>query len=124
MPIFTAGPDATVQQLVESLEVMCRLLVDVVNGTPAHVRAVLFAGDQPILGAPADFVPRAGLELILHAHDVCLGLGIAFEPDVDLARRLRDHTADWSMWTMLFGRVVPRTDDPWDDLLAASGRCR
>lgn len=124
MPIFTAGPDATVQQLVESLEVMCRLVVDVVDGAPANVRAVLFAGDEPMLGPPADFVPRAGLELILHAHDVCLGLGITYDPDVDLARRLRDHTADWSMWTTLFGGEVPRTDDPWGDLLTAAGRPR
>ena len=32
VPIFTAGPDATVAQLVESLAVMCRILVDVVAG--------------------------------------------------------------------------------------------
>ena len=60
IPIFTAGPDATVQQLVESLEVMCRLVADVVDGAPASVRAVLFAGDEPILGPPADFVPLLG----------------------------------------------------------------
>jgi hypothetical protein len=64
---------------------------------------VLFTGDEPILGPPADFVSRVGLELILHARDVCLGLGITYEPDVDLARRLRDHAAGWSMWTTLFG---------------------
>jgi hypothetical protein len=124
MPIFTAGPDATVPQLVESLGVMCRLLVDVVDGAPADVRAVLFGRSEPRLGAPADFVPRGGLELALHAHDVCAGLGIGFEPDVDVARRLRDHTAGWAMWTNEFGRPVVPTDDPWGDLLLVAGRHR
>ena len=124
MPVFTAGPDATVQQLVESLGVMCRLVVDVVGGAEPDVRAVLFAGPEPVLGAPADFVPRAGLELILHAHDVCAGLGIEYEPDVGIARRMRDHTSAWPMWTRGFGAAVRATDDPWADLLRAAGRHR
>ena len=124
IPIFTAGPDATVNQLVESLEVMCRFVVDVVDGAPADVRAVLFEGDEPTLGAPADFVPRAGLELILHAHDVCAGLGVEFEPDADLAGRMRDHTSGWSMWMTAFGTEVVHTQDPFGDLLLASGRHR
>ena len=124
MPIFTAGSDAAVQQLVESLDVMCRLVVDVVGGAAADVRAVLFAGPEPLLGAPVDFVPRAGLELILHAHDVCAGLGIDYEPDVDVAGRMRNHTSPWPMWTREFGAPVTHTDDPWGDLLRASGRHR
>ena len=31
------------------------------------------------------------MELILHAHDVCSGLGVKFEPDLYLCRRLREH---------------------------------
>jgi hypothetical protein len=124
MPIFTAGTDATVTQLVESLEVMCRLVVDVVDGAAPDVRAVLFSGTEPTLGAPADFVPRAGLELILHAHDVCAGLGVDYEPDSDLARHMRDHTSGWSMWTTAFGRELAHTEDPWGDLLLAAGRHR
>ena len=124
MPIFTAGPDATVQQLVESLEVMCRIVVDVVDGAAADVRAILFAGREPVLGVPADFVPRAGLELILHAHDVCAGLGVEYEPGLDLASRMRDHTSSWPMWMHEFGTPMSHTDDPWGDLLRAAGRHR
>jgi hypothetical protein len=124
MPIFTAGPDATVAQLVESLDVMCRILVDVVAGAPPDAPAVLFGGPQPVTGLPADFVPRAGLELILHAHDVCAGLGVPYEPDPSLCAHLRDHTAAWPMWEQAFGSPLPRTDDPWGDLLAGSGRQR
>ena len=78
----------------------------------------------PRLGTPADFVPRGGLDLALHAHDVCAGLGVQFEPDADLARRLRDHTAGWAMWSKGFGGPMLATDDPWGDLLLASGRLR
>lgn len=124
MPIFTAGPDATVAQLVESLGVMGRILVDVVAGAPPDVHAVLFGGPQPVTGPPADFVPRAGLELILHAHDVCAGLGVPYEPDAALCARLRDHSAAWPMWEQAFGATLPSTDDPWGDLLAGSGRRR
>jgi hypothetical protein len=124
VPIFTAGPDATVSQLVESLHVMCRLVVDVVDGAGSDVRAVLFAGPEPTLGAPADFVPRAGLELILHAHDVCAGLGVDYEPDADLARRMRSHISGSPLWTNGFGGAVTHTVDPWGDLLLATGRSR
>ena len=88
------------------------------------VRAILFGGETPVTGRPADFVPRGGLELILHAHDVCAGLVIPFEPAADLCRRLRDHTAPWPMWERAFGAPLLQTDDPWADLLAASGRAR
>jgi hypothetical protein len=109
---------------VFSAVVMCQVVVDVVNGSPSDARAVLFGGSEPTLGAPADFVPRAGHELMLHAHDVCAGLGIDYEPDPALARRMRDHTSDWPMWTTVFGRAVVDTDDPWGDLLLATGRHR
>ena len=124
VPIFSAGPDATPQQFVESLDVMCRIVVDVVAGADPAIRAVLFGGPSVVTGRPADFVPRAGLELILHAHDVCAGLDVDFEPDAAWCRRLRDHTARWPMWVQAFGAELPRTDDPWGDLLAGSGRAR
>jgi len=59
-----------------------------------------------------------------HAHDVCAGLGVDDEPDAEMARRIRDHTAAWPMWARAFGAVVARTDDPWGHLLGASGRQR
>jgi hypothetical protein len=67
-------------------------------------------------------VPRAGLELILHAHDVCAGLDVPFEPPPNLCERLREHTREWPMWQ--FWNELGRTDDPWGDLLEASGRRR
>lgn len=119
------GERATPERLVESLEIAARLLIAVVRDAAADAgtRAVLFRRPEVLLGAPEDFVPRAGTELILHAHDVCAGLGVPFEPRPELARRLREHTRPWPMWTVAWDGLG-ETDDPWGDLLTGSGRRR
>jgi hypothetical protein len=117
------GERATPARLVESLGVATRVLAAVVGDADPDVRAVIFRRPDVTLGAPADFVPRAAVELILHAHDVCVGLGVAFEPPAPLARRLREHTRPWPMWTVVW-HGLGTTDDPWGDLLAGSGRAR
>jgi hypothetical protein len=117
------GDDATPQTLVESLRIATRILAALVRETDPSVRAVLFGGQPATVGATADFPPRAAMELILHAHDVATGLGVAFEPDAALCRRLGEHTRDWPMWSYGWGDLG-RSDDPWGDLLAASGRAR
>ncbi len=111
---------ATPADLVESLQIATRLLVSLVADTDPDVRAVLFQRG-PLLGAPYDFLPRAALELIIHAYDVCRGLDVAFEPPHDLCRRLREHTRPWPMWTGEF-RGLGSTDDPWTDLLRGARR--
>ncbi len=114
------GEHATPEHLVESLQIATRLLVSLVAATETDVRAVLFRRG-PLLGAPHDFLPRAALELILHSHDVCTGLGVAFDPPRDLCRRLCEHTRPWTMWTSEWNGL-PATGDPWVDLLRGSGR--
>lgn len=119
---LTMGEEATPAHLVESLEIATRLLVAVVRDTPDDVRAVIFR--RPLLlGVPDDFLPRGALELALHAHDVRVGLAVPFEPSPAIARRLRDHTRRWPMWTTEWNGLGD-TDDAWGDLLAASGRER
>jgi len=121
---LTLGGDATPALLVESLGIATRLLTGAVaeaGGEPG-VRAILFRRPSPTTGAPADFPPRAALELALHAHDVCDGLGVAFEPPADGARRLREHTRPWPLWESAWGGPPGRGDDPWRDLLTATGR--
>ena len=59
----------------------------------------------------------------MHAHDVCVGLDIPFEPPAAITRRLREHTRPWPMWTTEWNGLGD-TDDAWGDLLAASGRER
>jgi hypothetical protein len=120
---LTLGDDATSDGLVDALGVAVRMLVAVVRDAAPDDRAIIFGGPTPVIAAPTDFAPRAALELILHAHDVCLGLGVAFEPEPELCARLRDHTRPWPMWEVVWD-ALPRTDDAWDDLLVGSGRRR
>jgi hypothetical protein len=120
---FTVGPDVRPDQLIQALTVAVRVLAAVVADAASDVRAVLFRRPDIITAPPQDFVPRAGVELILHAHDVCSGLNISFEPPAELCRRLRDHTQSWPMWTIAWAGL-PNTDDPWGDLLAGAGRHR
>ncbi len=120
---LTLGQAATPERLVESLRIATRMLIAVVNDADPDVHAIIFHRPRPLTGAPADFVPRAALELILHAHDVCYGLGVPFAPSADWCYRLREHTRPWPMWALVWNELE-YTDDPWGDLLVASGRCR
>ena len=120
---LTLGDGATPARLVESLRIATRLLAAVVRDTPPDVRAVIFRRPEVITARPADFLPRAAVELALHSHDVSAGLDVAFEPPATLAEHLREHTRPWPMWAIAW-RPLDRTDDPWGDLLAASGRSR
>jgi hypothetical protein len=115
------GATATPELLVESLGLATRLLIAIVNDTPHDVRAVIFQRPSVLVGRPSAFVPRAALELALHTHDVCAGLRVPFEPPADLARRLREHTRPWPLWTAAF-HGLGATDDPWNDLVEGSGR--
>jgi hypothetical protein len=118
---LTVGENAPTALLLESLAIATRLLVAVIHDTAPDVRAVIFRGPEVTLAPPADFAPRAALELILHAHDVCTGLGVGFEPPAPLCRRLGDHTRHWPLWELVWNGL-DRTDDPWGDLLRGSGR--
>jgi hypothetical protein len=120
---LTLGNEANPTRLVESLRIATRMLAAVVNDAAPDVRAVIFRHPEIMIGAPGDFVPRGAVELILHAHDVCQGLRVPFEPPAELCHRLREHTRPWPMWTIAW-RGLGGSDDPWGDLLMGSGRKR
>jgi hypothetical protein len=116
------GDGATPATLVESLHIAVRILTAVVATADPQAEAVLFGRIEPKVGRPPDFLPRAATELALHAHDVCTGLALPFAPPPGAMERLRDHTRDWQMWSLLDGPALGATDDPWTDMLRASGR--
>ncbi len=118
---MSLGANATPQRIVESLTIATRALVAIVNDAPPETRAVIFRRPEIMTAKPEDFLPRAAIELALHAHDVCAGLNETLEPPLDLCHRLREHTRPWPMWTLAWNGL-PQTDDPWRDLLVASGR--
>jgi hypothetical protein len=118
---LTIGTEATPSRLVQSLQIATRILVAVVLEATEQDRAIIFRRPQSLTGQRDDFLARGALELILHAHDVCAGLGVSFVPSTDLCRRLREHTRPWPAWRHPW-MPLAMTDDPWSDLLSASGR--
>ena len=92
-----SGADS--EAFAAGLELATRILTAVVRDTPADVRTIIWRQPEPVLRPPADFVPRRGVELVLHAHDVCAGLGVSFAPPADAMDRLRHHVEDWPYWT-------------------------
>jgi hypothetical protein len=121
--VYTVGPDATPGQLVQALSVASRVLAAVVADADPEVRAVIRRRPEVMLAPPLDFLARGVCELILHAHDVCKGLGVPFDPPSEVCTHLIEHTADWPWSSPGWSRPSP-TDDPWGELLRASGRAR
>ncbi|MGB0112135.1 MAG: hypothetical protein WBP59_02845 [Ilumatobacteraceae bacterium] len=119
---YSVGVDAVPHQFVQALAIASRTLGAVVADASPDERAIIWQWPEITVAPPEDFLPRGGLELILHAHDVCAGLGIGFEPSPEICRRLRHHTLAWPLWLRWNG--LAETDDPWSDLLRGSGRFR
>lgn len=118
---LTIGAEANPARLAESLQIATRILVAVVRDAGPDVQAIIFRRPEHLSAPAQDFLPRAAVELILHAHDVCSGLRVPFEPPGELCYRLREHTRPWPMWGTTWANL-DRSEDPWVDLLRASGR--
>jgi hypothetical protein len=110
-----AGP----ADLVEGLRAVSRILWACVTTADPNERAII-RRRPPETGAPNDFAARGGHEMILHASDVCRGLGVEFDPPRKVCERLWRHTSSWTP----FGGTMPATGDSWHDLLVRSGRTR
>ena len=121
--VWSCGPEASPAQLVQALEVASRVLCAVVADAPPDCRAIIRRRPKVEVAPPSDFLARAAIELILHAHDVCKGLGVEFEPPSDLCTDLIAQTAG-SPWSLPGWRKPAASDDPWGELLACSGRTR
>ena len=117
---WSPGESAPPREFVDAVEMGARVLGGVVASTPPEAQALLFRR-PPTIGVAPDFAPRGALELVLHAHDVCAGLGVDFAPPTAACERLRGHVASWPFW----GGSWPHLSmdgDPWIDLLTSSGR--
>jgi hypothetical protein len=114
-----ALPNATPTDLVDGLQASATMLSSVIATAEPDARAVIGLWPRAQNGTPRDFAARGALEMILHAHDVCTGLDITFDPPQDVCARLRDYASEWPGQAPL-----PATDDAWSDLLERSGRAR
>jgi hypothetical protein len=119
---FTMGPDARPDTLIEGIETASRVLIAVVTVADPDVRAVIWRSPRIETRGPADFVPRGALELLVHGHDVCTGLDVAFDPPTELCERLRAHTQLWPHWGSPGWTQLSMTGNPFVDLLRSSGR--
>lgn len=118
----TPGAQAHPLLLAEALQTAVRVVVAVVSAAPPGVRAIIWQRPKVEARGPSDFAARAGLELILHAHDVCTGLGVEFRPPEPLCDRLRQHTRSWPHWHSAGWTSLTMIGDAWPDLLRSSGR--
>lgn len=122
---WSPGDDADPDRFARGLRTAARLLAATVRGSDPDAHAIIWRLPTTETRPPVDFVPRGGLELILHASDVAAGLNVEFTPPVAICERLRSHTQDWPFWTFAPGwSPLTMTGDPWADLLRASGRGR
>ena len=117
---WSPGDDAAPAQFVDGVAMGARILGGVVRDAPADATALLFRM-PPTIGVAADFAPRGALELILHAQDVCAGLGVDLQPPRSACENLRQHVRGWPFWGSYWPHLS-MSGDPWDDLLTSTSR--
>jgi hypothetical protein len=105
-----ANDGATPADILDGLRAATELLRATILAAPPDTQAIIKLSPQPTTGDPQDFAARGGHELILHAHDVCTGLDVPFDPPQDLCARLLEHTGGEA------------SSDAWRALLERSGR--
>lgn len=104
----TRWPDATNEEVIDSLMPVATGLAAVATVTPPDVRAYHVTGPSSATG----YIGRACVELLVHTDDALSGLGVAFAPPADLCRRvLAQQFPD-----------AARPGNAWHGLLAANGR--
>jgi hypothetical protein len=104
----TRWPDATNEEVIDSVVPVAAGLAAVAAVTPPDVRAYHATGPS----SAADYLGRACVELLVHTDDALSGLSVAFAPPADLCQRV-------------LARQFPDAagpDNAWHGLLAASGR--
>ena len=73
-------------------DAVASLLVAVMRGTPPQARGYH--------GQSTDAEGFAAMhcdEVLIHGYDIAMGLGVAFSPPLDLARRVRDRLFPWTV---------------------------
>jgi uncharacterized protein (TIGR03083 family) len=121
--VLRFAPEPTAADLVDCLRATTTAAWAIIYTAAPEARAVIRRRPVVEVGKRDDFSARCALELALHAHDVCSGLGIPFDPPAELCARLREHTRHWPI---IYGKwsELRSTDDPSRDLVDASGRVR
>ncbi|HEY3732694.1 MAG TPA: maleylpyruvate isomerase N-terminal domain-containing protein [Streptosporangiaceae bacterium] len=104
----TRWPDATNEEIIDSVVPVAAGLAAVAAATPPDVRAYHVSGPS----SAADYVGRACVELLVHTDDALSGLGVAFAPPADLCQRVLAQQFP----------EAPGAGQAWHRLLTANGR--
>ncbi len=104
----TRWPDATNEEVIDSLVPVATGLAAVAAVTPPGVRAYHVTGPS----SASDYIGHACVELLVHTDDALSGLGVAFTPPTGLCERVL---------AQQFPHVAG-PGDAWHGLLAANGR--
>jgi hypothetical protein len=102
----TRWPDATNEEVIDSIVPLATGLATVAAITPPEVRGYHITGPS----SATDYLGRACVELLVHTDDVLRGFDVPFAPPADLCQRV------------LAQRYPDRQGTGWHGLLAASGR--
>jgi hypothetical protein len=123
LEVLRFSPESTPTDLVDCFRATTTAAWAIIYTAAPEARAVIRRRPVVETGGRDDFAARCALELALHTHDLCSGLGIRFDPPAELCARLREHTRHWPVaygeWSELRS-----TEDPWGDIIEASGRIR
>jgi DinB superfamily len=109
-----AEPEASNQDLLAGLGAVGQIFHDVVSRAEPGITA----SDGLVSLDVGDWCATAAYELVLHAHDVAIGLGVEWELPSGLCSTI---TASPALW--MFDRALgEREPDPWLCLVVGSGR--
>jgi hypothetical protein len=119
----TRWPDATNEEVVDSVVPVATGLAAVAAVTPPGVRAYHVTGPS----SAADYVGRACVELLVHTDDVLTGLGVAFTPPAGLCRRVLTQRYPGAISPAPGpdqdpALPEPAPDEAWRALVTATGR--
>jgi uncharacterized protein (TIGR03083 family) len=109
-----AQPSAGPAELLAGVRAVGTLFLAVVRDSPPDATAA----DGVLTLSLEDWCARAAYELVLHTHDVLIGLGSTLSPPEELCQSI---VASQSLW-MFDGARASGASDAWSALLAGSGR--
>jgi len=97
-----------IEWLLSTLVASGNVLAAVVEGSSPDARGYHDAG----MADPTGFLAMGCDETLVHAHDICTGLGVLFQGSDDIAERIVARIFPWA----------PEHPDPWERLLWCNGR--
>ena len=107
--IRKADADASVDDLIVTQDSVGHIFASVLRAAPAGMRAFHPAGMADVSG----YAAMSCVEILVHTFDIAQGLGIAFNPPVELCERVGRRLFPW---------IDDMSPDAWATLLWATGR--